>query len=93
MQRTVGISPKFFAASVTGLIGWLLSSFVIKGDPKVKYGLSAVASMVAAFLAPPGLVRTVAMDDSVDEDAGEIVAGWEMTHDGEAVPAAAPPAA
>jgi hypothetical protein len=64
--QTIGLSPKVTAAAIVGVIGWLLAYFAIPFDPKLEQALNVLASLAAAYLAPPG---TVSVDIGEASDA------------------------
>jgi hypothetical protein len=55
-QKTVGVSPKLIAATVTAIITYLLGQEVLELPPAVEVIGQAVLVALAAYIASPGLV-------------------------------------
>lgn len=59
-MKTVGISPKLYAATAAAIVAYLLTQQVLDLPPLAVLVLQAVAVALAAFTAPAGLVRSTA---------------------------------
>jgi hypothetical protein len=55
--RTIGISPKVLAATVTSVATFLITKLGLSWDPIYEQAINAVAPLVAAYLAPPADTR------------------------------------
>lgn len=70
-MRSVGISPKVVAATVTGIVVYLITKLGLQVDPVVEQAINVGATLLAAYLAPPGAVKAdeVASDDLLSAEA------------------------
>jgi hypothetical protein len=55
-MRTVGISPKVVAATITGLVVYLITKLGVQADPVLEQAINVIATVAAAYIAPPGAV-------------------------------------
>lgn len=64
-MRSVGISPKVVAATITGIVVYLITKLGLRVDPVIEQAINVAATLLAAYLAPPGAVKEdeVASDD------------------------------
>lgn len=69
-MNTVGISPKVIAATITGIAVYLITKLGLQVDPVIEQAINVAATLLAAYLAPPGAVRgpEVASDDRLDPE-------------------------
>lgn len=55
-MKTVGLSPKVVAATITGVVVYLLTKLAIPVDPIVEQAINVAAVILAAVIAGPGEV-------------------------------------
>lgn len=76
-MRTVGISPKVLAATITGLVVYLVTKLGLQADPVVEQAINVFATVAAAYLAPPGAVgdvEPVGSDSRLPAEAASVIA-------------------
>ena len=55
-MQTVGLSPKVIASAVTGVLVYAVTKLGVQLDPVIEQAINVAAMLVAAYLAPPGVV-------------------------------------
>lgn len=64
----VGISPKVVAATVSGVVAFLILKLGIQLDPVIEEAINVLVMAVAGVVAPPGTVKVA---EPVDVVRGE----------------------
>jgi hypothetical protein len=62
MPSTVGISPKVIAALLTSIVTFLVTKLGLQWNPIIEQAINAIVPIIAAFLAPPGIVTSPSGD-------------------------------
>jgi hypothetical protein len=81
--RTNGVSPKVLAATITGLVVYLITKLGVQADPVVEQAINVFATVFAAYLAPPGAVvaEPVGSDARLPAQADAVIAGQRKDSD------------
>jgi hypothetical protein len=72
--KTVGLSPKVIATTLTGLVVYLVTKLGLQWDPVLEQAVNVLAMIVAGYIAPPGDVVVQQAPDPalVDPAAGDV---------------------